>query len=84
MRAIWGQPSRTMKPITGQMVELVTTERKTSPPSTTGMPKKTSVTRDSTASHLPPKNPARPPRTPPSSETPTVDRTPTATEVRAP
>lgn len=54
MRAIWGQPRSTMKPITGQTVELVTTERKTRPPRTTGMPKKTSVMRERTASPLPP------------------------------
>lgn len=84
MRAICGQPSSTMKPITGQTVELVTTERKTRPPRTTGMPKKTSVRRESTESHQPPKNPARPPRKPPSRVTHRVAQTPTVTEFLAP
>src|SRR6478735_5103522 len=57
MRAICGQPSSTMKPITGQTVELVTTDRKTSPPRTTRMPKKTSVMRESTTSQPWPSKP---------------------------
>lgn len=84
MRESCGQPSSTMNPMTGQTVELVTTDRSTRPPSTTGMAKKTSVTRDRIASHAPPKNPASPPRTLPSRATPTVAQTPTVTEVRAP
>ncbi len=84
MREICGQPSSTMKPITGQMVVEVTTESRTSPPRTTGMAKNMSVTRERIASQTPPKNPASPPRTLPRTATPRVARTPTATEVRAP
>ena len=84
IRAICGQPSSTMKPTTGQTVVLVTTDRKTRPPRTTGMPKKMSVIRERSASHQPPKKPASPPSTLPSSATPRVAQTPTVTEARAP
>lgn len=84
MREICGQPSRTMNPMTGQTVELVTTESRTRPPSTTGMPKKMSVTRERIASQKPPKKPASPPSAVPTSATPRVAQTPTVTEARAP
>ncbi|CAM5685608.1 hypothetical protein SAURM35S_00769 [Streptomyces aurantiogriseus] len=70
--------------MTGQTVVLVTTERRTRPPRTTGIAKKMSVTRDRTASPVPPKKPASPPRTEPRIATPSVAQTPTVTDVRAP
>lgn len=73
-----------MKPMTGQTVLLVTTESRTRPPSTTGMAKKMSVTRERMASQAPPKKPASPPSSPPSRATPSVAQTPTVTEARAP
>ncbi|GAA3296938.1 hypothetical protein GCM10020295_28110 [Streptomyces cinereospinus] len=84
IREICGQPSSTMNPATGQTVLLVTTDSRTRPPRTTGIAKKTSVSRESTESQTPPKYPASPPRTLPRSATPSVAQTPTATEVRAP
>src|SRR5438552_645793 len=58
-----------MNPMTGQIVLLVTTESRTRPPSTTGIAKKMSVIRDISESQPPPKYPASPPRTEPSSAT---------------
>lgn len=73
-----------MKETTVHTERLPVMERKTSPPRTIGIPKKTSVTRERSASHAPPKNPASPPSRLPRTATPSVEQTPTVTDVRAP
>ena len=74
-----------MKPTTGQTCGLVTTDSSTSPPSTTGMPKKMSVTRESARVRQPAEEAGE------SAEDRAEDgdteawrSTPTTTEVRAP
>ncbi len=84
IRASCGQPSSTMNPTTGHTEPDGTTDRNTRPPSSIGMAKNMSATRESSASHQPPKNPASPPSTPPRSAAPAVAHTPTVTDARAP
>ncbi len=83
-RASCIQPKTDRPRVTVHTVRLVNAWSSTSAPSSSGMPKNTSVIRDRRASAQPPKYPASMPSRPPKTVTAKVTQTPTMIEARAP